>query len=155
MNNGLRIFFVIQFFLTILFLLVGCAPKKFEPEIPQPSDARIQELLAMPVPHKFDPKPIKFHAEAYPKIIIEGAAVVAKCFVPESFGAGKIAFGIPGVEMRGPMEIEHIEHSFMIQHVPCGQQKVVCAIQDYTGKKLYNEASLIVRGGMCDDGSDK
>jgi hypothetical protein len=63
-----------------------------------------------------------------PAFVFAGGSVWVRCYVPASYGAGRIRFGILDVRTsEGPLE--SIEHLLLVERVPCGAYRAICDIR--------------------------
>lgn len=132
---------------ALVVTLAGCS-HPFTPETPHPTPEQMQELLRAPVtlPGKFS-KPA-FTVQVNPRFAPARSAVWVTCYVPASYGAGRIRFGIEDVQVsEGPLD--HLQYRLLVENVPCGTLKAVCTIITARGQQHASQ-TLEVKGGICD-----
>jgi len=134
----------------IVTLALGCRPEPFRPEVPQPSDARIQELLRLPVPHPH-PLPRLMDVQLVaPRFAFQGATVRLRCLVPESDARGWVRLALEGVRAATDELPGAIEHALLIERVPCGPLDATCVVQRVGSADVVRQETVEVKGGFCD-----
>lgn len=91
-----------------------------------------------------------FQVVVSPPIVLSGAAAWVRCWVPESYGPGRIRLAVEGL-FASEKAIDSIVTTRLAENPPCGVNLVTCAIVTKHGQE-HREATLEVRGGMCDSG---
>lgn len=112
--------------LLSLGLLAGCHQATFVPEPEEPTQQEMQRLLNLPVKVKPLP-PTKFSFSVFPAVIMSGESIKLTCIVPEEMKARTVNIGIVGLEQHGG-PVDHIENTFIINHVPCGELVAFCNV---------------------------
>jgi hypothetical protein len=82
-----------------------------------------------------------------PRIVMAGSSLRVTCFVPGTYGAGLIRYGIEDLRISvGPLDL--IENSLLIERMPCGLYMATCAVKTDTSTDR-RELQISVQG--CQD----
>lgn len=108
--------------------------------------------MALPVqnPRPVKQREAKFELRLTPQILFEGSSAWLKCFVPESYGTGRIRLALEGFR-SSEADIAQIENKLLLDRPPCGTWLATCAIATKRGIER-REQTLQVRGS-CDGDS--
>jgi hypothetical protein len=135
---------------AIATLVLGCRPEPFRPEVPQPSDARIQELLRLPVPHPHPIPPLTTVQFVVPRFVFQGATIRLRCLVPESDARGQVRIALDGVRAATDELPGAIEHTLLVERVPCGPLTATCLVQRVGVSDVIRQEPIEVKGGFCE-----
>lgn len=132
--------------------VAGCSQPPFRPEVAQPTEARLRELLAIPVPHPSPIRPLTTVAFVVPRFVFQGASIRLRCLVPEDERRGVVRIALDGVraatdELPGP-----IEHALLVERVPCGPLTATCLVQRVGAADVVRQEIVEVHGGFCEGG---
>jgi len=85
-----------------------------------------------------------------PAFAFEGGAVWVSCYVPRSFGVGRIRYGVQGHRTSEEL-LDHSQYRLLIEHLACGQWRAFCAVVTSEAGAKVREQVLTVKG-MCNGG---
>ena len=123
--------------LLLVLLTAACASAPYVVRA-HPTPAEIDALLQLPVATKkaatvLAPFALSVSSGLHPvHVVMPGAAVVVRCFVPESYGAGRIRYGIEGLRMS-EHPINHSENRLLIERLMCGRHIATCTVHTRAG----------------------
>lgn len=141
---------------AMMLVAFACVPYRFisesgqyRPEVPQPSQERINELAQLP-PDAIQaaPLPAKMRLEVSPPMAIEGRPVEVRCFVPRNpLNRGVL---VATAEQSMIRELGYGNDQFLfvlpIAHAACGQHEVVCAVERADRSIVRRSVRLTVYG---------
>lgn len=139
---------LVMLVLSVLVLVaaLGCAERPFRPETPHPSPERIAQLAH--VDQLAPEKESGFHLEVTPRVILQGGAAWVTCYVPKSYGAGRVQLAL-GEVFSSEQALNQVEIKRLADGLACGTYVATCTILTARGAER-REAQLEVKGGMCD-----
>jgi hypothetical protein len=114
-------------------------------ERPHPTPAALAVLLDAPVKSEHVEAPFTLKLSA--PIIMAGGATWLACYVPTSYGPGRMAIGFDGTGLYSERAIEHVERKALIERIPCGTWVASCTIR--TARGLERREQKLESRGEC------
>lgn len=134
---------------TAIALSWGCSlgypPGDPRVALPAPT-VPVAVLLAEPLitpEHAEAPFTLKLSAP----FVLAGGATWLACYVPASYGPGRIAIGFDGTGLYSERAIEHVERKALIERIPCGTWVASCTIR--TARGLERREQKLESRGEC------